>query len=44
MSFGEFVFPAGLNQKTAEEDPFVKGNRIIPQDKQCGKTLEDSRR
>ena len=44
MSFGKSVFSAGFNQKTAKEALFVKGNRIIPQDKQRGKTLEDSRR
>jgi hypothetical protein len=26
MSFGESVFLAGFNQKTTEEDLFVKGN------------------
>ena len=44
MSFGKFVFLVGFNQKTAKVDLFVKGNRLIPQDKQHGKTLEDSRR
>ena len=44
MSFGEPVFPAGFNQKTAKEDLFVKGNRVILHDNQCGKTVEDSRR
>jgi len=44
MSFCESVFPAGFNQKIAKEDLFVKENRVIPQDKQRGKTLEDSRR
>jgi hypothetical protein len=44
MSFGESVFPAGFNQKTAKDDLFVKGNRVIPQHNHCGKTLEDSRR
>jgi hypothetical protein len=38
------VFPAGFNQKITKEDLFVKGNNVIPQDKQRGKTLEDSRR
>ena len=28
--FGESVFPAGFNQKTAKEDLFVKGNHGIP--------------
>ena len=44
MSFGESMFPAGFNQKTAKEDLFVKGNYGIPPRKQRGKTLEDSRR
>jgi len=44
MSFGEFVFSAGLNQKTAKKGLFVKGNHGISPHKQCGKTLEDSRR
>ena len=44
MSFGESVFSAGFNQKTVKEDLFVKGNPGIPPCKQCGKTLEDSRR
>ena len=44
MSFGEYVTVGGFNQKTAKEDLFIKGNRVIPYDKQCGKTLEDSRR
>ena len=43
MSFDESVFPAGFNQKIAKEDLFVKGNRVTPHDKQCGKTLEDSK-
>jgi hypothetical protein len=31
MSFGEFVFLAGFNQKTAKEDLFVKRNYgILP--------------
>jgi hypothetical protein len=34
----------GFNQKTAKDDLFVKGNHGIPPRKQCGKTLEDSRR
>jgi hypothetical protein len=37
------VFLAGFNQKTAKEDLFVKENRVILQDKQRGKTLEDSK-
>jgi hypothetical protein len=44
MSFGESVFPAGFNQKTAKEDLIVKGNFGIPSCKKRGKTLEDSRR
>ena len=37
------MFLAGFNQKTAKEDLFVKGNHVIPHDKQRGKTLEDSK-
>ena len=44
MSFGESVFLAGFNQKTAKEDLFIKGNYGITPRKQRGKTLEDSRR
>ena len=44
MSFGESMFLAGLNQKTAKEDLFVKRNHGIPPRNRCGKTLEDSRR
>ena len=44
MSFGESVFLAGFNQKTAKEDLFVKRNYGIPPHKQRGKTLEDSKR
>ena len=44
MSFGEFVFSAGFNQKTIKADLFVKGNHGIPSWDQCGKVLEDSRR
>jgi hypothetical protein len=44
MSFGESVFPAGFNKKTAKEDLFVKGNHRIPQRYLRRKTLEDSRR
>ena len=44
MSFGEFVFSAGFNQKTAKEDLFVMGNHGIQQQDQRRKTLEDSRR
>jgi hypothetical protein len=38
------MFSAGFNQKTTKEDLFIKGNHVIPQDKQYGKTLEDFRR
>jgi hypothetical protein len=31
MSFGQSMFPAGYNQKTAKEDLFVRGNHGIPQ-------------
>ena len=44
MSIGEFVFPAGFNQKTVKGDLFVKGNHGIPPRDQRGKVLEDSRR
>ena len=44
MSLGESVFLGGFNQKTVKEDLFIKGNRVIPLDKQRGTTLEDSRR
>ena len=44
MSFGEFVFPAGFNQKTIKGDLFVKGNHGFPPRDQHGKVLEDSRR
>ena len=44
MSFGESVFSAGFNQKTAKEDLFIKGNHGILPQKQRGKTLEDSPR
>ena len=44
MSFGQSMFSTGFNQKNAKEDLFVKGNHGIPPRKQCGKTLEDSRR
>ena len=44
MSFGEFVFQAGFNQKTAKEDRIIKGNHRIPPRNRRGKTLEDSRR
>jgi hypothetical protein len=44
MSFGESMFSVGFYQKTTKEDLFLKGNRVILQDKQCVKTLEDSQR
>jgi hypothetical protein len=30
MSFGEYVFSAGFNQKTIKEDLFIKGNHVNP--------------
>ena len=42
MSFGESMFLAGFNQKTAKEDLFVKGNHGIPPRYLRGKILEDS--
>jgi hypothetical protein len=44
MSFGESVFSAGFNQKTAKEDLFVKEIYRIPPRNRRGKALEDSRR
>jgi hypothetical protein len=38
------MFSAGFNQKTVKEDIFVKANHVYPQQDQCGRTLEDSRR
>ena len=43
MSFGEYMFPAGFNQKIAEEDLIVRGKHEIPPWYLCGKTLEGSR-
>ena len=44
MSLGEYVFPAGFNQKTVKGDLFVKENHgILPWD-QRGKVPEDSRK
>ena len=40
MSFGESMFSAGFNQKTAKEDLIVKGNHGIPPWYRCGKILE----
>ena len=40
MSFGESVFSAGFNQKTAKEDLFIKANHVYPQWDRRGKTLE----
>jgi hypothetical protein len=44
ISFGESVFPAGFNQKTAKEDLFVKRNHGNTPQELHGKTLEDSKR
>ena len=44
MSFGEYVFSAGFNQKTINGDQFVKGNHEIPLRDQRWKVSEDSRR
>jgi hypothetical protein len=44
MSFGESVFLAGCNQETAKGGLFIKGNHVISQHNQRGKTLETSRR
>ena len=43
MSFGESVFPAGFNQKTAKKDLIVKGKYEIPPRHLRGKTLEGSK-
>ena len=43
MSLGEYVFPAGFNQKTVKEDLIVKGKHGIPSPYLRGKTLEGSR-
>ena len=43
MSFGEYMFPAGFNQKTAKEDLIVKGKYRVPPWYLRGKTLEGSR-
>ena len=42
MSFGESMFSAGFNQKTAKEDLNVKGKYGIPPRHLRGKTLEGS--
>jgi len=42
MSFGESVFLAGFNQKTAKEDLIIKGKYGIPSRYLHGKTLEGS--
>jgi hypothetical protein len=44
MSFGEYVFLAGFNQKATKRDLFVKGNYGIPPRNQGGKVPKDSRR
>ena len=41
-SFGKYLYVGGFNQKTAKEDPFVKGNYEILPRKQLGKDLEDT--
>ena len=43
MSFGESVFPAGFNQKTAKEVLIVKGKYGVPSRYLRGKILEGSR-
>ena len=43
MSFAEFVFSAGLFQKTIKEDQNVKLNRAYLRRKLLQKVLEDSR-
>ena len=43
MSFGESIFLAGFNQKTAKKDLIVKGKHRIPSWYLRGKTLEGSR-
>ena len=43
MSFGESVFPAGFNQKTAKEDLIIKEKYRVPPLYLCGNTLEGSR-
>ena len=43
MSFGESVFVAGFNQKTAKEDIIIKGKYGVPPRYLRGKTLEGSR-
>ena len=42
-SFGESMFPAGFNKKTAKEDLIVKGKYGVPPQYLRGKTLEGSR-
>ena len=44
MSFGESIFPAGFNWKTAKEDLIIKGKYRVSPRYLCGKTLEGSRR
>jgi hypothetical protein len=39
MSFGESMFLAEFNQKTAKEDLFIKGNHGISPRNRRGKTL-----
>jgi hypothetical protein len=38
------MFLAGFIQKTIKKELIIKENNGIPPRKQCGKTLEDSRR
>ena len=42
-NFGEYVFPAGFNQKTVKEDLIVKEKYGVPPRYLRGKTLEGSR-
>ena len=42
-SFGESVFPAGFNLKSAKEDLNVKGKYGFPPQHLCGKALEGFR-
>jgi len=43
MSFGESMFSAGFNQKTAKEDLIVKGKYGVPSCYLHGKTLDGSK-
>ena len=44
MSFGEFVFVGGFNQKTIKGDIFVKVNHVYSRWYLLGKSLEHFRR